>query len=83
MNPECCPRCVRCHSPRHVRASGSTPRAYYCGRCRIEFEAEDDTDIGYGPPDRRLLRQERQAEARRQRLGGQAGGSGLRGGLGR
>ncbi len=56
------PPCPWCRTPRHVQTSGSTMKALYCRRCGREFEAEDDSDIGYGPPDRRLLREERRLQ---------------------
>ena len=61
---------ARCPSCGHGTAtkSGSTARAWYCHECRLEFEPEDDGDIGYGRPEKRLEREERaqlQARARR------------------
>lgn len=58
---DCTPCCPWCNTPRHVRTSGTSYRAWYCGRCQREFEAEDDGTIGYGPPSRRIEREERQA----------------------
>lgn len=81
---ESMPRCVRCGSVRYVRTSGTTPRAYHCGKCRIEFEAEDDGLVGYGSPERYAERNERHEAAQRQRLlGGRQSRKQLKGGLGR
>lgn len=65
MSEPITPRCPWCGTPRYVRASGTTYRAWYCGNCGREFEAEEDGDIGYGPPDRRMTRQERHQQRRR------------------
>lgn len=61
---DCTPRCPWCNTARHVSSSATTLRAWYCGKCRREFEPEDDGDLGYGRPERRLERQEREAEQR-------------------
>ena len=45
------PNCPWCNTPKHVRTSGTSYRAMYCGRCRREFEAEDDGDVGRQRPD--------------------------------
>ena len=61
-----CPRCQRKSST----PSGTTPRAYYCHGCRIEFEPESDGDIGYGDPARIAERREQREiadQARRKR----------------
>ena len=58
--------CIRCHSPKQVRPSGTTPRAFYCGKCKIEFEAEDDGFVGYGDPARIVAKRERQQAIRPQ-----------------
>ncbi|MBN2133636.1 MAG: hypothetical protein JW741_29310 [Sedimentisphaerales bacterium] len=50
-----CPRCGH----RTVTTSGANDHAWYCHDCRMEFEDVDDGDVGYGPPDRRLRREER------------------------
>ena len=42
-------RCPRCGMAT-VTKSGSTDRAWYCHHCELEFEPEDDGDIGYGDP---------------------------------
>ena len=58
MQDNCTPPCVRCHSAKHVITSGTTPHAFWCGACRIEFEPEDDGDVGRGRPDRNAMRRE-------------------------
>ena len=60
MTDECSPRCPWCNTTKHVRPSGTSYRAWYCGRCGKEFEPEDDGDIGYGRPSKRLERKERE-----------------------
>jgi len=50
-----CPRCGRLTNT----ASAENDHAWYCHHCRMAFEAVDDGDVGYGPPDRRLRREER------------------------
>jgi hypothetical protein len=59
MTDNCTPRCPRCGKP---SATPHGERAYYCFNCRMAFEDGDDGTISYGPPDRRLLREERRAE---------------------
>ena len=51
-------RCPRCHTIT-ATTSGTTDRAWYCHECRMEFEPDDDGDIGYGRPSKRLEREER------------------------
>lgn len=62
------PNCPWCKTPKHVRTSY---RAMYCGRCRREFEPEDDGDIGRQRPDTYAEKREefllRQQQRRRQR----------------
>ena len=53
------PKCPWCGTAKHTR-EGSQPKTWFCGKCSREFEAEDDSDIGYEAPDRRLLRKEQQ-----------------------
>jgi transposase-like protein len=65
MTAECTPACVRCGSPRQVRTSGTTARAYYCGKCGIEFEPEEDGVVGYGRPEKYAVRNEAHAIAKR------------------
>jgi hypothetical protein len=67
MNQECTPRCIKCGSARHVRTSGTTPRAFYCAKCGIEFEDIDDGDVGRGRPDRIAIRREEYAIRERER----------------
>ena len=73
-----CPRCQR----KTATTSGTTPRAYFCPHCRIEFEPESDGDIGYGDPARIAERRE-QREIREKRQASEARRAKLRGGLGR
>ena len=54
----CTPKCPRCHSTHHVRESGNNHHVFYCGKCGREFEDVDDGEVGYGRPDRRLIRKE-------------------------
>lgn len=47
------PECVRCGSRRHVITSGTTPHAWFCHVCRIEFEPPETdgmSDTPYGDP---------------------------------
>jgi len=50
-----CPRCGR----RTDTALGENEHAWYCHHCGMAFEDVDDGDVGYGPPDRRMRREER------------------------
>ena len=59
-------RCPRCHRPTDT-PGGSTLRAFYCHHCQMEFEPEDDGDVGYGSPSRRLEREERRAQTKARR----------------
>lgn len=59
------PRCPRC-SQQSAHPSG---RNYYCSNCRMEFDPEEDGTIAYGPPDRRINREERQRAEKLKRLG--------------
>jgi len=56
-----CPRCGHLTSTKH----NATPRAWWCHECKMPFEPEDDGDISYGPPDRRMRREERRRQPRR------------------
>jgi hypothetical protein len=66
------PPCPWCKTVRHVQPAGQ-PRSFYCRKCRREFDDGDDGDspggdtIGYGRPDRRLEREERQKLQREMR----------------
>ena len=51
------PECVHCHKVNAVRPYGN--RDWYCLDCKIIFDPEDDGDVGYGPSDRRMNREER------------------------
>jgi hypothetical protein len=51
------PSCPWCNTARHVQ-EGSMQKTFYCRNCWREFEAGEDGDVGYGRPDRRLIRQE-------------------------
>ncbi len=55
-----CPRCGR---------SGyrMEDKLYQCLACKILFDGEDDGDVGYGPPSRRIEREERQQKQSRER----------------
>jgi phage FluMu protein Com len=55
-------RCPRCRTVSTTTSSGK--ERYYCRECRMEFEAINDGDIGYGRPERRLERQERRRPKR-------------------
>ena len=50
-------RCPRCNRVTHAKTHGKD--RWYCHFCRMEFEPDDDGDIGYGPPHRRVMREER------------------------
>jgi tRNA(Ile2) C34 agmatinyltransferase TiaS len=50
-------RCPRCKRPTATTAAGKNRCC--CHHCRMEFESEDDGDVGYGSPSRRLEREER------------------------
>jgi ribosomal protein L37AE/L43A len=52
------PPCPWCDTPRHVQEGGQ-PKTWYCRKCGREFEAEDDGDITYGRPEKRMEREER------------------------
>jgi len=81
---ECQPACPWCRTAKHVQPSGTTLRAYYCGKCLREFEDGDDGTVGYGSPEKYAVRNENHAAAQRARLlRERTGGKTLRGGLGR
>ena len=61
------PKCVRCGKSKNVRESGTTPHAWYCGDCQIEFEPEDDGRFGYGDPARQVANREAYDLAAKQR----------------
>ena len=56
-------RCPRCSTLTSTRADGRD--RWYCHRCKMEFESEDDGTVGYGPPDRRMRREEARRERRK------------------
>lgn len=56
-----CPKCEKRTATPHG------DRDWWCWECGMAFSSEDDGDIGRGPPDRRLLREERRRESRRER----------------
>lgn len=58
-----CPRCGK----RTATPHGDRQTEFYCHHCKMAFDAEPDGDIGYGGPDRRLLREERRAERKARR----------------
>jgi tRNA(Ile2) C34 agmatinyltransferase TiaS len=47
--------CPRCHKP---TATPSGDRYFWCHNCKMEFDTEDDGDIGRGRPDRIAERRE-------------------------
>ena len=51
-----CPKCGRFTCVKHNASS----RAWWCLHCKMAFEPDDDGDISYGQPSRRLEREERQ-----------------------
>ncbi len=51
-------KCVRCGKSKHVCTSGTTPHAWYCRDCDVEFEPEDDGRFGYGDPARLVANRE-------------------------
>jgi DNA-directed RNA polymerase subunit RPC12/RpoP len=55
---DCCPQCG------DRRLAKIDDRLYRCAKCGAYTDGEDDGDVAYGPPDRRLRRQERQRERR-------------------
>ena len=57
--------CPWCGTAAHVRRRPNT-HAVYCRRCKREFEDVDDGTIGYGPPDRRMRREEARTDGRRE-----------------
>jgi hypothetical protein len=61
------PECPWCETNRHVRATGE--REFWCAKCKRTFDGIDDGTIAYGPPDRRINREERHEEKRAKRLG--------------
>lgn len=60
------PKCLWCHSAKHV-SPGSTEKTWWCSNCGIEFDPVDDGDVSYGPPDRRMRREERRRERKEAR----------------
>jgi hypothetical protein len=56
------PKCPLCRSAQHVRIHG--PKDFTCLNCRMDFDGIDDGTISYGPPDRRLRREERREQRR-------------------
>lgn len=57
-----CPKCGRTTS-----TPGDRQHVWYCHHCRAYFEDVDDGDVGYGRPEKRLERAERQGTNRRVR----------------
>jgi len=57
--------CPKCHSEQNVGKGYANDKALYCRKCGIEFESDDDGDISYGSPSRRMERQERRDERRK------------------
>ncbi len=58
-------RCPRCNRPTDT-PGGSTLRAWYCHHCQMEFEPEEDGDVGYSRPETIAARRE-EYKARRAR----------------
>jgi len=54
------PACPWCNTEQHVRLIGH--RHFYCNKCKREFDGEDDGDVTYGRPSKRLEREERRRE---------------------
>lgn len=50
------PRCPFCN---HKSVIPDGHCNWYCNHCRATFDGVDDGDVGYGPPSRRIERQER------------------------
>lgn len=65
MSVPIAPRCPRCNQ----QSAHPSGRYYLCTNCRMEFDPSDDGTIAYGPPDRRINREERKREEKLQRLG--------------
>ena len=62
------PKCPWCGHNKHTGQVGY--HRFYCGGCGREFEDVDDSTasgIGYGSPDRRMIREETAAQRKRER----------------
>jgi transposase-like protein len=59
------PICPWCRNAKHVQASGENAKAFHCRGCHRSFEAEDDGDVTYGSPSKRIEREERHTQRRR------------------
>jgi ribosomal protein L37AE/L43A len=62
MDSALCPKCGR---RSHTRGDGKD--VWYCHDCSMYFEAIEDGDISYGPPDRRINREERRLQSQGRR----------------
>ena len=51
------PACPLCGKRKHVRVNGF--RDFTCLGCKMDFDGEDDGDVGYGRPSKRMERGER------------------------
>jgi len=58
--------CPRCNRPT-AAPSAANPHAWYCHECKVEFEDVEDGIIGYGPPSKRLEREEKRQQRLRRR----------------
>lgn len=57
------PPCPWCKTPKRVYPHGE--RNFQCLECKRIFDAVDDGDVSYGPPSRRIEREERAKERRK------------------
>lgn len=53
-------RCPRCGRP-SATTTATNDHTFWCSHCSIEFDDQDDGDVGYGTPERHAMRHERQA----------------------
>ena len=60
------PPCPWCKTSRKVYPHGD--RNFQCLECKRIFDAVDDGDASYGPPSRRIEREEREQERRKNKL---------------
>ncbi len=56
-------KCPRCGRSGHQMED----KLYQCLRCKMLFDGEEDGTIGYGPPSRRIEREERQLKRSKER----------------
>ena len=67
MVDQCTARCPRCN---RLSATPHGDRDFYCHHCQMAFSPEDDGTIGYGMPERFVMRDERHAIAMGKGRGG-------------